>query len=105
MSEFSTSYHNRTGDSKETLSRLRRGGFSGLAFPPANGRLTFAPFPICEALGRSMHAGEPLMAVPGMPVLEYTFAEDHGWSFTLHRPEAVPSRLQQSWEGRTRNRH
>ncbi|MDV6330052.1 hypothetical protein [Asticcacaulis sp. 201] len=45
-----------------------------------------------------MDAGEPLMAVSGMPVLEYIFAEDHGWSFTLHRPKAVPSRLQQSWD-------
>jgi hypothetical protein len=98
VSEFSTSYHIRTDASKETLSRLRQGGFSGLAFPPANGWLTFVPFPMCEALGRSMDTPERLMTVSGMPVLEYSFAEDHGWSFTLYSPEAVPSRLQQSWD-------
>ncbi len=98
MSEFSESYHIRTTAPKAVLGRLRQAGFAGLAFPPANGWLTFVPFPTCRALGRFAQAGQPLSAVAEEPVLEYQFAEDHGWSLVLYRPGHPLSRLAQAWD-------
>ena len=85
MSEFSTSYHIRVGDSHDVQKLLRQAKAAGIVFGPANGWLTFVPY---AGLAAYRSAGEARFAdylskLTGLPVLYYCYAEDHGWSFAL----------------------
>ncbi len=102
MSEFSISYHLRVGDGREVQKALRDAGFSGVAFAPANGWLTFVPY----ANSASYRDAEgPLFAdslckLTGRTVLYYCYAEDHGWAFALARPESRLVQYACWWEPR-----
>jgi hypothetical protein len=85
MSEFSTSYHVRVGDSDAAQKLLRQAKLSGVIFGPANGWLTFVPY---ANLAKYRNADGPRFAdylskLTGLAVLYYCYAEDHGWTFAL----------------------
>jgi hypothetical protein len=89
MSEFSVSYHVRAADSRGVLKRLRDAKHSGIVFGPANGWLTFVPY---MDSAKYRNADEPSFAeqlsrLTGLAALHYRYAEDHGWSFALARPD------------------
>lgn len=101
MSEFSTSFHIRTTDAPAIEKRLAKAGYQGLVFGPANGWLTFIPYatddtPGFEYDGDSYAA--KLVDVAAMPILAYSYAEDHGWSFALVRPGKPISRFFAQWD-------
>jgi len=91
MSEFSISYHIRVDhDGRDVQRLLREGKFSGLVFGPANGWLTFVPYANSIAYQTSGLSGfaDRLSKRAGRTVLYYCYAEDHGWSFALARPDS-----------------
>jgi hypothetical protein len=62
VSEFSRSFHIRTSSASKTERCLRESKMSGLLFGPANGWLTFVPYPhsdglpdIRDAVGAKFH--------------------------------------------------
>jgi hypothetical protein len=102
MSEFSISYHVRVGDGREVQKALRDARFSGVAFAPANGWLTFVPYANAASY---RDADGPLFAdslckLTGRTVLYYCYAEDHGWAFALARPESRLVQYACWWEPR-----
>ena len=88
--ELSISYHLRVADGREVLKVLRDARFSGVAFAPANGWLTFIPYanaaPYRDADGPLF--ADVLCKLTGRTVLYYCYAEDHGWAFALARPNS-----------------
>ncbi|HEV2674259.1 MAG TPA: hypothetical protein VGV37_06925 [Aliidongia sp.] len=97
MSEFSESYHFRTMVSDEFLARLRKAGYSGFAFPPKRGWLTFIPFAFCKPCLKAGGADSLLTAV-GETVLQHRYAADYGWSFSLHRPREKRIAYEHWWD-------
>lgn len=89
MSEFSTSYHIRLGDGGEVQKLLRQAKLSGVVFGPANGWLTFVPYADLASYRKAdgSRFAEDISRLTGLPVLHYRYAEDHGWSFALVRPD------------------
>jgi hypothetical protein len=89
MSEFSISYHVRAGDSRGVQKLLRHAKLSGVIFGPANGWLTFVPYadsaPYRNADGSRF--ADYLSRLTGLTVVHYCYAEDHGWTFALARPD------------------
>jgi hypothetical protein len=89
LSEFSVSYHLHTGDdSRAAQATLRQAKLSGIIFGPANGWLTFVPYAQSK---QYRMAGGPRFAdyLSGrtrLTTLRYCYAEDHGWTFALARP-------------------
>jgi hypothetical protein len=89
MSEFSCSFHIRTHNAAETEAALGRARMSGLVFGPANGWLTFVPYPRSEGLPDACDDHAVAIAIAtGQTVLQFQFAEDHGWFVALVRPTA-----------------
>ena len=102
MSEFSISYHLRVGDGREISKLLRDAKFSGVAFAPANGWLTFVPYANAASY---RDADGPLFAdslckLTGRTVLYYCYAEAYGWAFALARPESRLVQYACWWEPR-----
>jgi hypothetical protein len=89
-SELSISYHLRVGDDREVLKVLRDARFSGIAFAPAKGWLTFIPYansaPYRDADGPLF--ADSLCKLTGRTVLYYCYAKEHGWAFALARPNS-----------------
>ena len=89
MSEFSISFHIRVDDRADVEALLLGAKLGGLVFGPANGWLTFVPYgganPF-EYVDGDWFA-ESLCNVTGCRVLFYCYGEDHGWTFSLLRPD------------------
>jgi hypothetical protein len=100
MSEFSTSYHIRVGDSHDVQKQLRQAKLSGLVFGPAHGWLTFVPYANLANYRNAEGASfaEHLARLTGLAVLHYSYAEDHGWTFALARPEGPLVKFACWWE-------
>jgi hypothetical protein len=77
VSEFSSSFHIRTGDAALAERRLVAAKISGLAFGPANGWLTFVPFANSQGFDARdpVGAATALANATGSFVLQYTYAE------------------------------
>jgi hypothetical protein len=87
MSEFSTSYHIRLGEGPDVQKVLRQAKVSGVVFGPANGWLTFVPYPKSVMYRGEARFADYLSKLTRRPVLYYFYAEDHGWSFALAHTE------------------
>jgi hypothetical protein len=100
MSEFSTSYHIRVGDSHDVQKQLRQAKLSGLVFGPAHGWLTFVPYANLANYRNAEGASfaEHLARLTGLAILHYSYAEDHGWTFALARPEGPLVKFACWWE-------
>lgn len=102
MSEYSISYHLRVGDRRDVQKLLREAKYSGVTFGPANGWLTFVPY---ADSARYRSADGPRFAnylckLTGLAVLHYSYAEDHGWSFALARPDCPLVQFACWWDPR-----
>jgi hypothetical protein len=100
MSEFSVSYHIRLAEGIDAQRLLRQAKAAGIVFGPANGWLTFVPYP---GLSAYRSAGEARFAdylsnLTGLPVLYYCYAEDHGWSFALADSVRPPVQFACWWD-------
>lgn len=105
MSEFSESFHIRTAAPKEALKALRKAKIGGVVFPARNGWLSFVPFADTPLLLDPTSQAQKILEATAMPVLHYRFAEDHGWSFELHRPNEPPVAYECVWDSEnTENR-
>ena len=105
MSEFSESFHIRTAAPKEALKALRKAKIGGVVFPARNGWLSFVPFADTPLLVDPTSQAQKILEATAMPVLHYRFAEDHGWSFKLHRPNEPPVAYECVWDSEnTENR-
>jgi len=74
---------------------------SGLLFGPANGWLTFVPYPHSEGLPDihdAVGASSAIALAAGETVLQYEYAEDHGWSFTLVTPNQSMATFACGWD-------
>jgi hypothetical protein len=104
VSEFSSSFHIRTGDAALAERRLVAAKISGLAFGPANGWLTFVPFANSQGFDARdpVGAATALANATGSFVLQYTYAEDHVWLLALARPGGPVSIFVSSWDPQPR---
>jgi hypothetical protein len=61
----------------------------GVTFGPANGWLTFVPYADLAKYWKAdgSRFADDLSRLTGLPVLHYCYAEDHGWTFALARPD------------------
>jgi len=101
VSEFSSSFHIRTTNPMNTEQRLRKAEFSGLAFGPKNGWLTFVPYPGSDGItGGDDDAGmaNAIAATTGETVLHFGFAEDHGWSVAMLKPGQFLGLFSCAWD-------
>lgn len=102
MSEFSSSFHIRTKSAAKTERNLWQAKMAGLVFGPANGWLTFVPYPGCPGLPDGedpVGSAQVLAAATGEAVLYFQFAEDHGWSLALvQQPEGSPATFSCAWD-------
>jgi hypothetical protein len=101
MSEFSCSFHVRTHDAAETEAALGRARMSGLVFGPANGWLTFVPYPRSDGLRDAYDDPTTAAAIAtatGQTVLQFQFADDHGWFVALVGPDRSMSTFSDSWD-------
>ena len=101
MSEFSRSFHIRTSSASKTERCLREAKMSGLLFGPANGWLTFVPYPHSEGLPDirdAVGAASAIALATGETVLQYEYAGDHGWSFTLLNPNQSTATFACGWD-------
>lgn len=100
MSEFSLSYHVSVSDGRAVEKLLRHAKLSGVVFGPANGWLTFVPYagsvPYRNADGARF--ADYLSRLTKLPVLHYCYAEDHGWTFALSRPDCAPVNFACWWD-------
>ena len=81
MSQFSASYHLITSNQQDAVKLLKNANLHGYVFPEKNGIVTFviqrervSEFNCCEQI--LMHNTRPLVF--------FTNAEDHGWSYEIY---------------------
>ena len=101
MSEFSSSYHIRTGDQRSAQQRLRQAKISGIVFGPENGWLTLVPYAnldVFRSSGDPANFAARLSHILDAPVIHYNYAEDHGWGFALAQAGRCISRFACWWD-------
>jgi len=76
MSEFSESYHLKTGQASEAVELLRRAGVSGFVFPPENGWVTFL------AVDGKFVPDQRITNANQQALLHFHSCDDHGWGFS-----------------------
>jgi hypothetical protein len=96
MSEFSESYHLRSGRAEEAVELLQRAKRKGYVYPPVNGWVTFV------AEEGIFEPDERIVGAAAQPLLHYVSAEDHGWSFTLFDRTKVVSGYRCDWDDEIR---
>lgn len=101
MSEFSTSFHIRTSAASTTEKRLRKAKMSGLVFGPKSGWLTFVPYLDSRGLPYirdGLGVGSAIANAVEAPVLQFQYAEDHGWSLALAKPDQPTPAFLCAWD-------
>ena len=90
MSEFNSRFHIRTNSAPKTEQSLGKANFSGLVFGPANGWLTFVPYPHSEGLpdvNDRIGTAIAIALATEKTVLLFKYAADHVCSFALVKPD------------------
>lgn len=89
MSEFSASYHLITSNQQDVVKILKNANLHGYVFPEKNGIVTF----VVEHDERSeFHCSKQLLIHNTKPLVFFTNAEDHGWSYEIYdKNECVAS--------------
>lgn len=100
MSEFSESYHfsaDAVGSDDQLSHALTSAGLSGVLYATSGKWRTFAPFE--EVLAEHEHetTAARLSVAIGQPVLEYRFAEDYYWSFSVWKHDNILSMYSCGW--------
>src|SRR5215510_591113 len=96
MSEFSESYHLRTGRADDAVALLRRAGVAGFVFPPRNGWVTFV------AADGEFQPDARITAANQSTLLHFDACEDHGWSFSIFQAAKLVSRFKCDWTRKIR---
>ncbi len=91
MSEFSESYHLRSGTIDAGLELLQSARLAGFLFPPSKDWVTILP------AGELFVPHRSLLAQNHGLLLRYFFAEDHGWGFSVHRGAFPAGSFEVSW--------
>jgi hypothetical protein len=101
VSEFSSSFHIRTNSAPKTERSLRKAKMSGLVFGPANGWLTFVPYPHSEGIpdvNDRIGTASAIALATEKTVLQFEYAEDHLWSFALVKPDQSTAIFACEWD-------
>ena len=91
MSEFSESYHLRTGQPQDAVRLLNQAKLVGFVYPQTNGWVTFV------AENGVFQPDQRIVAAANHPLLHYASAEDHGWSFALFSAGKPVSSYESEW--------
>lgn len=100
MSEFSESYHfsaSSVGSGDQLTRALESAGLSGVLYATNGKWRTFAPFEEVMAEREDETTAARLSVAIGQPVLEYRFAEDYYWAFSVWRRDNILSMYSCGW--------
>ena len=92
MSEYSESYHLKVSKQEEAIELLQRANVGGYVFPVTNGWVTMV------VDGEFTKLNSALIEANSGCLLNYQYAGDHGWGFSLFEGSAGVSSYFCSWE-------